>query len=244
MKCFKPAVAMLCSLWASFVWGAVFNVLPEGPANISPGDRVSARLEPATPGAQIPRVQGKRIGGLLYVMKQEGAALEAIVAPPKSAARAAPEEGDKFVLKGFDYEHKDVAPLRDYLVADVEYSPPGRTLWILGALALVGMFFTPLAWRKFQARRRINAEKRELRRRLDSLSKLANQAESRRDMEALFPRRNEFERYFDFDKKAFEDYFGKLFEIQYKPKWDEKELREMQGALESFRKELRIKSGI
>lgn len=244
MRCYS-ALLILTIAFPSF--GAVYKISPADKSEISPGDKIKAVMESAVPGESLPDVKGKRLGGFFYVMEQNGSELEVIVAPPATVDNAVMspvgKNKDKFLLEGFNYKHKNVENIKDYLVERPDYELPWDGKGFLAVLALAALFASAPAYKKIKKMLERKKERERLRREAEEILKYLKDASGRKEMEKLFTNREKYRQFLE-TGESFNSFLNALDKIQYKPSWTQDETEEVGRLLNKVKKTARMKSGI
>lgn len=244
MKCYSALLILTLSLPC---FCAVYKITPAGKSDISPGDKIKAVMESAVPGGSLPDVRGKRIGGFFYVMEQSGSELEVIVAPPSSVDNAVMspvgESKDKFLLEGFNYKHKNVENIKDYLVERPDYKLPWDGKVFLAVLALAALFASSPIYRRIQTSLERKRERKRLRVEAEEILRKLKEASSREEMENLFINREKCRQLVEAGD-SFNSFLNALDRIQYKPSWTQDETEEVCRLLNKVKKTARMRSGI
>ncbi len=182
MKCFKSLFFILFLTYRAFA--ATYDVLPTDKTKIKTGDFITIKI--ASTNGETPALVGKRIGNILYVMKQRGNKLDVIVAPPSTGEDELKEDEDRFVLKGFEFINtQNARPIKDYLTEDLFYDlKQSSTLWNIAFLALflMGLYFIY----QFYKMKKLKAKERKVRKaRAEDLLLWLKSAQSREELEKV-----------------------------------------------------------
>lgn len=240
MKCFS--VLLISLFFALRASCAIYEITPIKQTNIKTGDFLSVRISSSDGAA--PAVVGKRIGGVLYVMEQEDDILDVIVAPPSAGKDELSEGEDRYVLKGFQYEHKKNEAIKKYLTEDFQYDfkEGGIGLYLALILLVLALGWPALSFYKKRREKQITLEKRKIRATncLDSIRR----ASSRKDYEAALAKKGEVEDLLEFSATDFEAFKRELDGVQYKKEWSEQEKAAVEASFKKWSETLRVKSGV
>lgn len=243
MKCYKLVLIILLNLLAFSGFAKVYELLPLGEKTISPGDLTTIQVVSEI-NERIPNLQGERLAGIFYVLKQNGDRLEVIIAPPETPSELRSSGENKFIPKGFEYKHKKNAPLPDFLIQEKSYSYGASWYYWVGVGVLLLLALMALVWKKIRNKKKLRDEKKAHLAKLEEYLKGISNAQTRKEIEAIYAYRREIEENFEFNKAHYEDFIKSLSSVQYKRDWSPEDSASVGATLQAFRKGLRIKSGI
>ena len=243
MKCYKLTLIILLNLLAYSAFAKVYELLPLGEKSISPGDLTTIQVVPES-NEKVPNLQGERLAGIFYVLKQNGDRLEVIIAPPETPSELRPSGENKFIPKGFEYKHKKNAQLPDFLIQEKSYSYGASWYYWIGVGVLILLALMALLWKRIRIKKKLRDERKAHLAKLEEYLKVISSAQTRKEIEAIYAYRKEIEENFEFNKAHYEDFIKSLSSVQYKRDWSSNDSALVQEALQAFRKGLRIKSGI
>lgn len=239
MKCFRILIFFYL---ISVTHAANYEINAQGNSSVKTGDIVELQIKNLD-GGEIPYLKGKRVAKIFYVMDQDGEYLKAIVADPEKKEDSEPEK-DTYVLKGINYSPKSDAPLKDYLLQDVDYSFGSNYNWFFYLLISLVIIFARPTFRRIQKNRLQKSLEIQRQTWLQSIYELVIKAQSRSEIERIYKEKAVLEACFEYNKKAFQNFFSFLESIQYKKDWNEDELSHCKTLLSVFKKDLKVARGI
>ncbi|MCO4754677.1 MAG: hypothetical protein KC478_09340 [Bacteriovoracaceae bacterium] len=240
MKCFS-----LLLLFSTLVTAEIFTIRPIDKTKISTGDVLSVQIEAKQSSSELPELVGERIGGVFYVLEQNGEKLKVIVANPQSVEGVREKTSNQYRLVGFDYEFKKSQPIQDFIIEDKEYDldeTMGPFWLVVISLITFGIFF--IIFKLYRQKVRDRQLKERKRADAHELLNKFKKASTREELEELYLTRNEVRELIDFNEKHFLDFLQLLDSHQYKKEWSESELLEVREKLSKLNKNLSVKSGI
>ncbi|MEX1098969.1 MAG: hypothetical protein WEB87_01000 [Bacteriovoracaceae bacterium] len=241
MRCCR---VLFIALYSMNCFGGVFTLEPFGEGKAATGDVLEVTIKPENGENKIPKLQGKRIGGVFYVIEQEGDKLSVMVANPQSVEEANPSGENKFLLKGFDITYKKTPNLKEFLIEDVQYALSKASGWLLWLAALVFAGAAPFLYKKYKNRKGLKALKEKKKKKMEEILKGVSEAKTREEVEKIYSWRSDLAENFSCHEKARNNFFRLLNEIQYKPEWTAEEEVEIKRSLAAFKKDLSLKRGI
>ncbi len=235
MKCFSVFFLITSVALAEIV------VRPLGQAKITTGDIVEVFIEAET----IPDLSGETIGNIFYVLEQREQNLKVLVAPVQRDNSKSTNDSNEFKLVGFEFDHKQVNPPKNFIIEDKEYDLTNEVEnWKLVLFAIIslvlGIFGFKFILKKTEERRR----RRELRIRAENALSETQGIKTRTEIEDFYRNRNEFAKLLDWGQKEYSSFVYTLNTHQYKQSWSEADESEVNQKFLLLKKSMSVKSGI